>query len=171
MRRRELKYRGARQESAQNMKSPNSEKIRKIVKEFFNKMGFEVEAEINPPRDFTIPINLKSNEPQILIGKNGEVLLEVQRLLKAVLRKKIAPDKTFYLDLDINNYKKKRNEYLRELARSAADDVSLSRKEKELFPMSAYDRRIVHLELSLRPDVWTESVGEAPERRIIIKSR
>jgi len=71
--------------------------------------------------------------------------------------------------LDINDYKKKKVEYLREMARDAANEVSLSKKEKNLVSMPAYERRVIHLELADREDVITESVGEEPERSVIIK--
>ncbi len=151
------------------MNLPNSEKIKKIVKQFFDKMGFEVSVEIKSPQELTIPISLTAKEPQVLIGKNGETLFEIQRLLKIILKKAIAPGKSFYLDVDINEYKKKKREYLKELARMSADEVFLSKEEKNFPPMNAYERRIIHLELSLRGDVVTESVGEGAERRIVIK--
>lgn len=151
------------------MDQSNLEKIEKTVKEFFEKMGIGVEIQIKAPHDSTIPIDIKALEPQILIGKNGETLIEIQRLLKVILKRKIAPDKNFYIDLDINNYKKKKNEYLKELARSSADEVSLSKKEKILAPMPAYERRIVHLELADRADIVTESINQEPERRVVIR--
>ncbi len=151
------------------MEQSNLNKIKNTVKEFFEKMGFEVEIEIKPPQDLAIPVELKTLDPQILIGKNGATLFEIQHLLKAILKRQIAPEKTFYIDLDVNNYKKKKVEYLKELARSTADEVSLSRKEMVLIPMSAYERRIIHLELADRSDVATESVGREPERKVVIR--
>ena len=150
----------------------NTEKIKEIIGEFFGKTGLVIEqVEIKVPQDSTIPINLKMEERQILIGEGGQTLAEVQRLLKLVIQKKIAPESHFYIDLDINEYKKKKVEYLKEMARSAADEVSLSKKEQFLPPMQAYDRRVVHLELAPRQDIVTESVGFGPERRVSIKLR
>ena len=143
------------------------EKIKKITEEFFKKATFEVEIEILPQKDQTIPINIKSEEPQILIGEGGKTLLEIQHLLKAISKRKI--EGNFYIDLDINNYKKKKIEYLKELARSVADEVALTKKEKKLAPMPAYERRIIHLELAGRPDVTTESTGQEPERSIVVR--
>ncbi len=143
--------------------------IKKITEEFFGKTTFEVEMEVLPEENQTVPINLKIEEPQILIGEGGQTLNEIQHLLKAILRKKIDSKEMFYIDLDINNYKKKKTEYLKETARLAADEVSLSKKEKMLAPMPAYERRIIHLELVNRSDVVSESIGEEPERKVIIK--
>ena len=144
-------------------------KIKEIVNEFFQKTTLEVEIEFLPEQDGTIPINIKSEEPQILIGEGGQTLIEFQRLLKLALKKKTKED--FYIDLDINGYKRKKIEYLKEMARSEADNVSLTKIEKELAPMPAYERRIIHLELLNRSDVIGESIGEDPERRIVIKPK
>ena len=142
------------------------EEIKKTVKEFFEKATLEVEIEFLPQQDLTLPIDLKTEEPQILIGQGGQTLSEIQHLLKAILRRKI--EENFYIDLDINDYKKKKLDYLKEMARSLADEVVLTKKEKVLPAMSAYERRIIHLELAGRSDVTTESIGEEPERKVVI---
>ncbi len=147
----------------------NLETIKKTVKEFFDKTTFEVELYFLPEKEGTLPVNLNTLEPQILIGEAGQTLNEIQYLLKLILRKKI--QEPFFLDLDINNYKKKKSDYLKEIARSAADEVSLMRQEKVLPAMSAYERRVIHLELANRSDVITESLGEEPERRIVVKPK
>jgi len=145
--------------------------IKKTAEEFFGKTTFEAEIEVLPEENQTVPINLKIEEPQILIGEGGQTLNEIQHLLKAILRRKIDSKEMFYIDLDINNYKKKKTEYLKETARLAADEVSLSKKEKILAPMPAHERRIIHLELADRSDVISESIGEGEERRVIIKPK
>jgi spoIIIJ-associated protein len=143
------------------------EKIKETVKEFFEKTTFEVEIEFLPQKDETLSINLKTDEPQILIGEGGQTLVEIQHLLKAILKRKISD--SFFIDLDINGYKKKKIEYLKELARTVADEVAITKKEKILSPMPAYERRIIHLELADRKDVTTESIGQEPERRVVIR--
>jgi len=145
----------------------NLETIKKTTKEFFKKTTFEVEIEFSPQKDETLPINLKTDDPQILIGEGGQTLGEIQHLLKAILKRKIS--EPFFIDLDIVGYKKKKIEYLKELARSMADEVALTKKEKQLAPLPAYARRIIHLELAGRQDVTTESIGQEPERRVVIK--
>jgi len=159
------------------------EKIKETVKEFFEKTTFEVEIEFSSPKDETLSINLKVEEPQILIGEGGQTLIEIQHLLKAILRRALRPirytqgrteklkEEPFFIDLDINGYKKKKIEYLKELARSLADEVAITKKEKNLSPMPAYERRIIHLELAGRTDVTTESAGQEPERYVVISPR
>ena len=149
------------------MNQQDLEKIKKITKEFFKKTTFEVESEFLPPQELTLPINLRTDNPQILIGEGGQTLVEIQHLLKTILKREIS--ELFFIDLDINGYKKKKIEYLKELAKSVADEVALTKKEKSLAPMPAYERRIIHLELTDRQDVTTESIGQEPERRVIIR--
>jgi len=151
------------------MNQQNLEIIKEITEGFFKKTTFEVEIEFLPSQELTLPINLKTDEPQILIGEGGQTLVEIQHLLKVILKKKI--QEPFFIDLDINGYKKKKIEYLKELAKSVADEVALTKKEKSLAPMPAYERRIIHLELAGRQDVITESIGQEPERRVMIKLR
>jgi spoIIIJ-associated protein len=151
------------------LSQPDLEAIKETTKDFFEKATFEVEMELLPQEDLTLPISLNVEDPQILIGEGGQTLNEIQRLLKAILKRKIK--EPFYIDLDINGYKKKKNEYLKEVARSIADEVSLTKKERALSPMPAHERRVIHLELSERTDIVTESVGQEPERKVVIKPR
>ena len=145
----------------------NLEKIKKIIEEFFNKATFPVEIIFLPQKDQTLSIDLKTDSPQILIGEGGQTLNEIQHLLRVILMRKI--EEPFFIDLDINDYKKKKNEYLKEMARSLADEVVLTKKERQMSPMSSYERRIIHLALAERQDVTTESIGQEPERKVVIR--
>ena len=149
------------------------EKVKEITEEFFQKMTIQAKIEVKAQKEQTISIDLEIEDPQILIGEGGKTLNEIQYLLKAILRKKLfSPEKNnkvFFIDLDIVDYKKKKYQYLKELARSLADEVSLTKKEKILSPMLAAERRIIHLELAARSDATTESIGQEPERRIVIR--
>jgi spoIIIJ-associated protein len=147
----------------------NLEKIKKTVEDFFKKTTFVVLVESVGENDNTVFVKLKSEEPKVLIGQNGQVLADTQHLLKLILKRKINED--FHLNVDINDYKKKKIEYLKETAKSMADEVFLDKKERVLTPMSSFERRIIHLEIQNRSDVITESVGEGEERRVVIKPR
>ena len=116
-----------------------------------------------------VNLEVTLTEPQILIGEKGQTLFEAQRLLKIILNKKL--QKIFYLNLDINDYKKKKTEYLKEIAKNLADEIAVTKQEKVLMPMSSYERRIIHAELAERQDVITESRGDGFERHIVIKPK
>lgn len=162
-------------------------KIKEISEEFFEKMTMPVssvtaEVGLSSGRKSAqgdevlaaeerevVELDVKADEPQILIGQGGQTLFEIQRLLKMVLNRKLKT--IFYLNLDINDYKKKKIEYLKSLAKDSADHVVLTKEEKSLSPMSAYERRVIHSELSQRADVVTESQGEGVDRHIVIKPK
>ena len=143
--------------------------IKSLVCQFFEKMGFDLQKAEVFLEEGVLYIKVKVEEPKILIGQGGIVLNTIQKLLSKILKKQNKGE--FFVDLDINEYKEKKYTYLKEMANSIADEVALSKKEKELEPMPAYQRRIIHLELAKRNDVSTESIGEEPERRIIIKPK
>ena len=147
----------------------NLKKIQKIIENFFEKMGEKIEVEEIYFKEGVIFVNLKSEESQILIGEKGRTLFCLQHLLKKILIKEIG--KFFYLDLDINGYKKKKADYLRSLAKNLADEVALTKKEREFSPMLPYERRIIHLEIIKREDVSSYSIGEGSERRVVIEPR
>lgn len=71
--------------------------------------------------------------------------------------------------VDVNNYRREREALIVQLAKAAAKKASLARELVELPSMNAYERRIVHMELSVHPEVKTESEGEGNERRVVVK--
>jgi len=148
------------------------ENIKGIIKDFFNQVGFEVEVDGGAREregEDVLEINIKTPDAQTLIGKQGLVLADIQLLLRKVIKKKT--DKDLYLSLDVDNYKKNKEDYLRDVAQSVADEVSRTKKEKELPFTSSFDRRIVHMALADRKDVTTESVGEGEERKVVVKPK
>jgi len=147
-------------------------KIKEAVEEFFSKMTVPVvKMDVNVFTDSAekdvVDLNIQIEEPQILIGQGGQTLFEIQRLLRMMLNNKM--ESIFYLNLDINDYKNKKENYLKNLAKELADEVALRKEEKNLLPMPSYERRIIHAELSKRPDVSTESLGNGLDRHIVIK--
>ena len=141
--------------------------IKDLTELFFQKLTFRpiiVEVSL---KENVVEVGVTLEEPQALIGQKGMILSIVQNLLYKILKRHIKEE--FLLDLDINEYKAKKLAYLKEMANSLADEVALTKEEKELEPMPAYQRRVIHLELAKRNDVVTESQGEEPERRIVIK--
>ncbi len=113
-----------------------------------------------------VEVDITLEEPQFLIGQNGETLSDMGRLLSIMLSRALA--KSIYLKLDINDYKKKKTDYIKNLAQSLADEVAFTKEKKALPPMSSYERMVVHSELSQRQDVKTESQGEAQARHVVI---
>lgn len=147
----------------------DADKIKKIAQDLIGKIAPEAQISILPQKDLTIYIEAKVDDPQTLIGQGGETLLALQHLLRVIMRKS-SPEPR-YVDLDINDYKKTKNRYLKESAVAAANEAALSKREVALAPMSSYDRRIVHMELSQRTDIVTESRGLGQDRKVVVKPR
>ncbi len=145
----------------------DKEKIEKVIKDFFKKMTWEESPENIEIRDNIVSFELDTATPEILIGRNGQILTNIQYLLSKILNKQ--SEEKIFVDFDINHYKKKKTDYLKELAKNTADEVALTERERVLPAMTPFERRIIHLALSGREDVKTESVGKEPERRVVIK--
>jgi spoIIIJ-associated protein len=141
--------------------------IQEEIQTFFRFMGSEPEIRLEIADETVLRILLRMENPGLYIGHGGEGLFALQHLLRLLLQRKTG--ERFFVDLDVNDYKEAKITSLRDLAREIADEVALTKKEKELPPMSAYERRIIHLELAGRADVTTESIGEGADRRVMIR--
>src|SRR5207237_1855942 len=103
-----------------------------------------------------------------LIGRGGENLVALQQITSAITSRRVG--RTVHVPLDIEGYRHRREEQLREIARRVASRVRTSGQAVTLEPMLAYERRIVHLAVQDTPGVKTESVGSDPNRRVVISS-
>ncbi len=151
----------------ENNKKIDLKAARRVAQSLLEKLAPEVHISSVSESDGTVAISAKVDDPQFFIGQNMETLLAAQHLLKVMLRKDAGTP--CHIDIDINGYKNKRREYLRELAVSTANEVALAKREVALAPMSAYERRVVHMELSERRDIVTESRGTGSDRRIVVR--
>lgn len=153
----------------------DAEKIKEIIEEFFVKSGMEnieVRTSLSAgdggnPKYSAFDINVMTSDASLYIGEKGRSIEAFERVLKTVLKKKFGG--FIVIHLDINNYRSLRADDLKELARKAAHRARLYKNDVALEPMAASDRRVVHSELSAHPDIKTESMGEEPRRRIVIK--
>lgn len=156
-----------------------TDEIKKITQEFLYKMtvaDFQVEVMTekntieNSVVEDVVLININlSKDPQFLIGKDGQTLFDLQKVLRVVINRKLK--KVFYIKLDINDYQKQKTEYLKKLAKSLADEAVLNKEKRVFPPMPSRERRIIHEELAKRQDVVTESQGEGYQRCVIINPR
>jgi spoIIIJ-associated protein len=121
-----------------------------------------------------LQVTITMPDPQMLIGQNGQNLFEFQHLLRIILNKKIfkpadiSKAQAFYVDLDINDYKKKKVEYLKNLADQTAYQVVATKEKKILPPMSPYERKVIHDHLASRIDIATQSQGENQNRCVVV---
>ena len=115
---------------------------------------------------YYIYVNIEGEKTNSLIGYRGENLNALQTLLGAISNKNIE-EKTRVI-LDISGYRAKRKKVLEELAEKVSKTVIKTRKKVTLEPMSSYERKIIHSKLQNHPKVTTESVGEEPNRKIVV---
>lgn len=116
-------------------------------------------------------IAVVGEDATILIGHHGETLDQLQYLVNlAANRKEGEDDEREYtrIVVDIQGYRAKREETLRALARRMSSKVQRTHRSAALEPMSAYERRIIHSEVSTIPGVTTASVGAENNRRVVI---
>lgn len=144
------------------------EYIKDYLKSLTKDMGLDVTFE-SKIREQQITIKMYSDNNKILIGKNGQTLKALTTVIKQVVYNEI---KSYpYLILDVENYKEKQAQYLERLAKNIAREVSQTKEPVELEDMNSYERRIIHNVLTDNPKVYTESIGEEPNRHVVIKPK
>lgn len=142
--------------------------LTEIVEEIISKMGIEAKAEAREEGEHRIYINVDSEESALLIGKKGSTLEALQFIVSLSASRIFGEEEDYHVLLDVEGYRKRREDYLRDLALRLASTVKRSRRPKTLDPMNPYERRIIHLTLQDDKDVDTRSEGEGHERKIRI---
>lgn len=147
------------------------EEIKNIVQEMVDKMGFPAEVEMekvsSEEGQETIICNIKTEESNFLIGQYGVNLQSLQHIARLLVRKKI--DDKVNFTVDVNSYRQEKNNSLEKMAREAAEQALRETRAIMMRPMSSYERRVVHMELSKNSQVKTESIGEGEDRKVVVK--
>lgn len=141
------------------------ENIEKFLKDLKENLPEDISYSIEK-NEKSINVNLNSKNLGFLIGYRGETLYAMQNILSAVAGKEI--QNKVRVILDIEGYKEKREKTLEHLAEKVAKSVIRTKKPVKLEPMQAYERKIIHSKLQQNSRVETTSVGEEPNRRIVI---
>ena len=149
---------------SENSNDPNFDRIRSFMKEFIvnSKLSLKI-VNISKEGERYV-VNVDGKDIRYLIGEKGSSLNAIEYLLTSVKTLK-----NIKVVIDSNNYKDKREEALRELARKKGKKVLDSGRNVKLNPMSARERKIIHEEISFIKGLKTESVGEEPKRYLVIK--
>lgn len=139
---------------------------RTFLREVLINMGVKAEIRVKE-EDSVVKFTLTGPDMGILIGYRGETLDSLQYLVSLVLNK---GHETEYkrVILDTENYRVKREETLKRLARRIAEKVKTTEKQVKLEPMNPYERRIIHSALQNDPYVETYSEGDEPYRRVVV---
>ena len=141
-----------------------------FVKTVLSDIGLTAVAELYACEDGTRRINIVGDDASILIGHHGDTLDALQYLANlASARKNVNGERDkSRVTIDIEGYRKKREETLRALARRMAAKALRNRRSVMLEPMSAYERRIIHSEIQNIEGVSTNSIGSDNNRKIVI---
>ena len=148
----------------------------KVLQELLALMKLEAAVELKPSSlegtnlgAKSIALEVKGEDLGILIGRRGETLASLQyivRLIVARYQKAKVP-----IAIDVEGYKQRRYKVLRDLALRLAQKVKSSGQSITLEPMLPDERRVVHLALSVHPDVTTQSYGEGEARKVVVMPR
>ena len=146
------------------------EEIKQILELIFKAARTEV-TEITVellPNETKLLVNIQLREASLFIGKKGDVLKSFDLLFRAYIQNKTK--KRWIVDVDINSYKMEHYRKVKETAKKAAHRALVLKIPVRLDPMSAKDRRLIHSELTLYPELVSESEGVDPYRCVVIKS-
>lgn len=152
----------ASDEAVETTKKKSEEVLNKIFKITNDDAKYSIEAE-----NGRVDVSIDSKNSAHLIGYKGKTIEAIQSLINSIVQKEETD--TAKVFVDVNGYKLKKEDILKNLARKMADNVVKFKKAIRLEPMSAYERMIIHSEIADRTDVETESIGEEPRRRVVIK--
>ncbi|MDD4873580.1 MAG: KH domain-containing protein [Dehalococcoidales bacterium] len=165
-------------DSVINVKNNAMGIIKDTLENILDKMG--IEATVNYQEGVTLLddedkstpsiFNIEGDELGILIGRRGQTLSCLQYIVKIIAANKMQESLPSIV-IDVNGYKHKRYQVLKELAERMAEQVENSGKSFTLEPMPAYERRIIHIALADHPGVSTESVGFGEDRKVSIIPR
>lgn len=152
------------------MNKKNIQIIKGIVEDILQKIDFKCEVSVkNSDLDenkFVCDIKAQK-DANFLIGQNGDNLQALQHIVRLLVRKQT--DENIKFILDVNSYKKDQESSVVEMASELAKQAVFEKKTIVMRPMSAYNRRLVHMSLANNEDVITESTGDENERRVVIK--
>ena len=139
------------------------------VKQIIEKLGVSASAEVEKVEG-TFFVDIASEDSSLLIGKYGANIDSLQFIL-AVRLKTLTDDDKFELFVDVDGWRKQKEEKLKKLALAVAEEVAASGKPEPLYNLKPSERRVIHTILTDHDKVTTISEGEGEDRHIIIRPR
>ena len=149
------------------LKSDVLEYSKKLLKDIVEGMGIKDVIIESQRKDNYIKLTLHSSDNSILIGRDGRTLSSLQNLIRSSVSNTIG----IYVNiiLDVENYKVKKEHNIERLAKKLAKEVLRTKEPIAMDSMNSYERRLVHNALSNFKGITSDSEGEEPNRRIVIK--
>jgi spoIIIJ-associated protein len=150
------------------IKKKTKDEVKEFITKLLDLMGIEAKVEVTEDSS-QVMVRLNGQNMGLVIGYRGETLDALQYLTNLVINKDKEEFKRVLIDTE--NYRSKREETLRRLAKRLAYKVQRTRKNIVLEPMNPYERRIIHSTLQNHPHVATYSEGDEPYRKVVIRLR
>jgi spoIIIJ-associated protein len=146
------------------------EQVKQIIENLIKSAGFEAKVDFEESITKGLVFNIFSPESRMLIGRQGGTLHAIQILAQNISAKQLPSENPYWFTLDVDDYKRKREWFLKETARGAVEHLKKTSKPVRLEIMPNFERRFIHAYLQENcPDVVSESQGEDPYRRIVIR--
>lgn len=150
------------------MAKKENKTIKETAEELFKLLGIEGGFEISEGEE-AIEINLDTQDSGIVIGYHGDTLESLQLVLSLCFAKQTGEFKR--VSVEVGEYKKKREEWLKNLALETKEKVLSENKEVYLSDLKSWERRVVHLLLQDDQEVISESIGEGKDRVLVVKPK
>ncbi len=148
--------------------------IKDIVGTLLTELGLPFEGITTTEEADMVRVEILSSAPSRIIGWHGETLNSLQHLAKSIIRQKLRLERSPFLVLDVDGYRRSQEDKVRTIADQKADFVRRTGSRVALAPMSPYFRRIVHLYVAntrALSDLTTESAGEGDYRQVVLKMK
>ncbi|MFN8380936.1 MAG: RNA-binding cell elongation regulator Jag/EloR [Anaerolineales bacterium] len=142
-----------------------------VVSKLINYLGMKAQVSANYDETSTddrrsVQVDVRGEDLSALIGRHAETLAAFQHIASLIVGKKT--QQWVQLTVDVEGYRSRREKQIRQLANRMADQVTKTGRKVTMEPMTANERRVVHIELRGHPAVTTESTGEDPYRKVVI---
>jgi spoIIIJ-associated protein len=145
-----------------------AENAREIVDQLLSKMGIRCQVSTRSTPE-AIVVDVSGRDLGVLIGWRGETLRALQTMTNLLASRRLGPDQRVIVDVE--RYRQRREHTVREIALRAARQVKVTGDPITLDAMQPFERRAIHLALEADPEVTTISIGEEPDRRVVVGPR
>ena len=166
----EQKSASASQEGEDNLLSFSEEVVAKLLDLMHLEATISARYD-DPDREGrkSVCVEISGKDLGVLIGRRGETINAFQRIAALIVSKEMS--RWVRLSIDVEGHRSRREQQLRRMAQSLAEQVAKTGLAQSLEPMPANERRIVHMELQNHSDVVTNSVGEDPQRKVMVEPK
>jgi len=151
----------------------DKQQIQNLIKELIEKTTVNVkEINVTENEGNMTWFSVEVSDPYFFISRGGEGLLALNHIVKRIIESKMSVTENSLpvsILIDVNGFQKKRIENIHAIAHMMAERARYFKSNIEIDPMSSFERRVVHEFLANETDLKTESTGEGPSRRVVIK--